>query len=57
MNETIDDVIKSLEDMADTLDQCDADNWLDTPEDIAGIYRSTADRLRAIAASDRARRQ
>lgn len=56
MDETIDDVIKSLEDMADTLDQCDADNWLDTPEDIAGIYRSTADRLRAIAARDRARR-
>lgn len=54
MNETIDDVIKSLEDMADTLDQCDADNWLDTPEDIAEIYRSTADRLRAIADRDRA---
>ena len=49
MNETIEDVIKFLEDMAATLDQCDEDNWLDTPEDIAEIYRSLASRLRAIS--------
>lgn len=49
MNETIEDVIKSLEDMAATLDQCDEFNWLDTPEDIAEIYRSLASRLRAIS--------
>ena len=48
MNETLDDVIKSLEDMAATLDQVTEDNWIDTPEDIATVYRSLAERLRCI---------
>ena len=46
----MEEIIKYLEDMAATLDGVTDENWLDTPEDIARIYRSVAAELRAIAA-------
>jgi hypothetical protein len=42
-------IIKYLEDMADTLDKTDEENWCDTPEDIARIYRGVAQEIRAKA--------
>ena len=46
----MEEIIKYLEDMAATLDGVTEENWLDTPEDIARIYRSVAAELRTIAA-------
>ena len=48
----MEEIIKYLEDMAATLDGVTEENWLDTPEDIARIYRSVAAELRAIAAKN-----
>jgi hypothetical protein len=40
------EVIEHLERMAETLDGVDEENWLDTPQDIAQIYRSVANEIR-----------
>ena len=44
----MDEIIKYLEDMAATLDCVDEENWLDTPVDIARIYRGIAADLRNL---------
>lgn len=46
----MEEIIKYLEDMAATLDGVTEENWLDTPEDIARIYRSVAAELRGLVA-------
>jgi hypothetical protein len=40
------EVIEHLERMAETLDGVDEENWLDTPNDIANIYRSVANEIK-----------
>lgn len=40
------EVIEHLERMAETLDGVTEENWLDTPEDIAQIYRSVANEIK-----------
>jgi hypothetical protein len=40
------EVIKHLESMAETLDGVTEENWLDTPQDIAQIYRSVANEIK-----------
>lgn len=45
--ETLDEIIRDLENMAQTLDCVkDSTEWEDTPSDIADIYRSVARRIR-----------
>lgn len=39
-------LIEHLERMAKTLDGVDEENWIDTPQDIAQIYRSVANEIR-----------
>lgn len=39
-------LIEHLERMAETLDGVTEDNWIDTPQDIARIYRSVANEIR-----------
>jgi hypothetical protein len=43
---TMKEVIEHLERMAETLDGVTEENWLDTPEDIAQIYRSVANEIK-----------
>ncbi len=44
----MEEIIKYLEDMAATLDGVTEENWLDTPSDIARIYRGIAADLRKL---------
>jgi hypothetical protein len=50
-NDTVEEIIKYLEGMAATLDGVTEENWLDTPADVARIYRGIAADLRKLRES------